>query len=286
LYLPNLTWANHKQICEDSHIEYSDYPYYDRHTKSLDIEKLLLYLNTLPRESIILLHAIAHNPTGVDPTQDQWREIMEVFKKQNHLAFFDCAYQGFASGDIVRDGFVIRLWAKEGLEMMVAQSFSKNFGLYNERIGAFHLVSVSDNNPEILPNANGYIDRIVRAMYSSPSSHGALIIEAIVKDPIMERQWKDDLVTMSSRLKWCRKTLHDELIRLKTPGNWDFIIKQIGMFTFTGLTEQQVTELIQKYHIYLLANGRISLSGVNTHNVVYIAQAIHNVVIYNLKAAL
>jgi len=116
LFLPNLTWANHKSICDDSHVEWSDYPYYNRHTKSLDIDKLKQFLINLEPESVILLHAVAHNPTGVDPTQDEWREIMQVFKDRKHLAFFDCAYQGFASGDIERDGFVIKLWANEGLK--------------------------------------------------------------------------------------------------------------------------------------------------------------------------
>jgi len=279
LYLPNLTWANHKSICEDSGIEFEEYPYYDRHTKALDFQNLLDYFNNLPAESVILLHAIAHNPTGVDPTQDQWRKIMQVFKERSHFAFFDCAYQGFASGDAERDGFVIKLWAEEGLEMMVAQSFSKNFGLYNERIGGFHIVTAADGNAEIVPHADGYMARIVRAMYSSPSSHGALIIQTILTDSELRAQWKKDLETMANRLLWSRKTLYEELVRLRTPGNWDFIIKQIGMFTFTGLTQQQVTELIQKYHIYLLQNGRISLSGVNSKNVHYIAQSIHDVVV-------
>jgi len=279
LYLPNLTWANHKSICEDSGILFEEYPYYDRHTKALDFNNLIEYFNKLPQESVILLHAIAHNPTGVDPTQEEWRKIMQVFKEKNHFAFFDCAYQGFASGDAERDGFVVKLWAEEGLEMMVAQSFSKNFGLYNERIGAFHIVTAANGHPEIVPHADGFLARIVRAMYSSPSSHGALIIQTILTDPELMNQWKKDLVTMADRLLWCRKTLYDELVRLRTPGNWDFIIKQIGMFTFTGLTQQQVTELIQKHHIYLLQNGRISLSGVNSKNVHYIAQSIHDVCI-------
>jgi aspartate/tyrosine/aromatic aminotransferase len=279
LYLPNLTWANHKSICEDSGIAFEEYPYYDRHTKSLDYENLLDYFNNLPPESVILLHAIAHNPTGVDPTQEQWRKIMQVFKDRNHFAFFDCAYQGFASGDAERDGFVVKLWAEEGLEMMIAQSFSKNFGLYNERIGAFHIVTAGDGHPEIVPHADGYMARIVRAMYSSPSSHGALIIQTILTDADLRAQWKKDLETMANRLLWCRQTLFEELVRLRTPGSWDFIIKQIGMFTFTGLTQQQVTELSQRYHIYLLQNGRISLSGVNSKNVLYIAQSIHDVVV-------
>lgn len=285
LYLPNLTWANHMSICEDSSIEWSIYPYYNQHTKSLDIDKLKQFLKNLDPRSIVLLHAVAHNPTGVDPSQQEWIEILQIFKERNHLAFFDCAYQGFASGDIDRDGFVIKLWAKEGLEMMIAQSFSKSFGLYNERIGAFHIVTCPED-VSIIPNAQSYCDRIVRAMYSSPPSHGALIIETIMTNPELEEQWKSDLITMSTRLYWCRKALYDELIRLKTPGNWDFIVRQIGMFTFTGLTEQQVLELVQKYHIYLLKNGRISLTGVNTHNVAYIAQSIHNVVTGQKKSSL
>jgi len=280
LYIPDYTWAIHKSICDDSHIEWAEYPYYDKVTNSLRFDSLIEFLNNVAGESVFLFHAIAHNPTGVDPSKDQWKRILQVVKDKKHVVFFDNAYQGFASGDNDNDRFAIQLWADEGLEMMIAQSFSKNFGLYNERVGGFHLVTNRhvDNPIENRKNAADCLNRIIRAMYSSPPAHGALIVQTIMENPNLVKQWKQDLQTMAKRLEWCRHALYDELVRLKTPGNWKFIIQQIGMFTYTGLSEAQVAEMVNKYHIYLLANGRISLAGINTNNVKYVASCIDAVV--------
>lgn len=275
VYLPNPTWANHKNICADSGVESGVYNYYSEQTKGLDFEGMIKSLESFPDGSIILLHGVAHNPTGVDPKLEQWEAIAKVMTGKNHIAFFDCAYQGFASGDLDKDAAAIRMWANAGAEFFVSQSFAKNFGLYGERTGCIHVV-LKDAKPAIAISAQ--LQRIVRAMYSNPPSYGANLIKTIIGDAQLYEQWRKDLVTMASRLLGVRQALHAKLVELGTPGDWRHIIDQIGMFTYTGLTATQVERLITDFHIYLLSSGRISLAGLNGGNIEYVAKAIHAVV--------
>eukprot|EP01127_Copromyxa_protea_P001118 TRINITY_DN1106_c0_g1_i2.p1 TRINITY_DN1106_c0_g1~~TRINITY_DN1106_c0_g1_i2.p1 ORF type:complete len:241 (+),score=62.28 TRINITY_DN1106_c0_g1_i2:577-1299(+) len=236
---------------------------------------MLESLEAAPEGSIVLLHAVAHNPTGVDPTEDQWREIAKVMFAKKHVTFFDIAYQGFASGDLAKDAFAIRLWAELGADFFIAQSFAKNFGLYGERAGCFHVVMKDAAHASYV---NGQLGRIVRAMYSNPPSYGAAVVNTIVNDPALFDQWKQDLVTMSSRLTGVRQKLYDQLVALGTPGDWTHIINQIGMFTYTGLTSAQVDSIIVNHHVFMLNSGRASLAGLNDSNITHVAKAIHSVV--------
>ncbi|KAI5304985.1 hypothetical protein KEM56_005550 [Ascosphaera pollenicola] len=283
IWVSNPTWGNHHVIFEhgvtaraSSPIEQEFYPYYEPNTCSLDFRGLV---DTLEREGkkgdIILLHACAHNPTGIEPNRDQWQTIADICKRKGLFPFFDIAYQGFASGDLDRDAWAIRLFAAQGLEIAVAQSFSKNLGLYGQRVGALHIVCADDVTAK---KAATQILEIQRSEISMPPSYGARIADMVFSTPALNKQWKEDLKEMSGRIVATRQALFDELTALGTPGSWKHIVDQVGMFSYTGLTVEQIRKLREQYHIYLLDSSRASISGINTKNVKYIAKAIDAVV--------
>jgi len=278
VYLSNPTWANHNQIFSNVGLPTATYPYFNKATKGLDFDGMKAALTAAPDQSIILLHACAHNPTGVDPTMDQWRELAVLMKQKRHFPFFDCAYQGFASGDLARDAAAVRHFVAEGFELVIAQSFAKNFGLYGERAGCFHAVAAP------APDATTTIGRIAsqlaivqRSEISNPPLYGARIASTVLNDPPLFAEWEENLRTMSGRIIAMRKALRSKLEELGTPGTWNHITDQIGMFSFTGLTEPQVLKLREEFHVYMTKNGRISMAGLNTRNVDYFAKAVDKV---------
>lgn len=230
--------------------------------------------------SIILLHACAHNPTGVDLTRPQWIEISKLIRSKKHFPFFDCAYQGFASGDLENDAWAIRYFISEGFELCVAQSFAKNFGLYGERAGAFHFVTAPDSDAtETITRISSQLTVLQRSEISNPPAYGARIASAVLNDEELFAEWEANLRTMSGRIKDMRAVLRAKLEALNgREGSWRHITDQIGMFSFTGLSEPQVLRLRSEAHIYMTKNGRISMAGLNTGNVDYVAQAVHKVV--------
>lgn len=236
-------------------------------------------LKNAPARSIVLLHACAHNPTGVDPTQDQWKEIAAIMKEKNHFPFFDCAYQGFASGDLAKDAWAVRYFIQQGFELLVAQSFAKNFGLYGERAGCFHFITCpgADASTAIKRIAS-QLAILQRSEISNPPAYGARIASLVLNDKTLFAEWEDNLLTMSGRIKDMRRALRSKLEELGTPGSWNHITDQIGMFSFTGLNEHQVQKLREVAHVYMTKNGRISMAGLNTRNVEYFAQAVDKVV--------
>ncbi|KAI1491282.1 aspartate aminotransferase [Biscogniauxia mediterranea] len=279
VYVSNPTWANHHQIFNNVGIPTVQYPYFSKETKGLDFENMKLSLLSAPDKSVILLHACAHNPTGVDPTIDQWKEIATIMRQKSHFPFFDTAYQGFASGDLMKDNAAIRYFVEEGFELVVAQSFAKNFGLYGERAGCFHMIT----GPA--PEAQSTITRIAsqlailqRSEISNPPLYGARIASTVLNDPALFSEWEENLRTMSGRIISMRKALRAKLEELGTPGTWNHITDQIGMFSFTGLTEAQVLKIRKDAHVYMTNNGRISMAGLNTKNIDYVAKAIDKVV--------
>lgn len=279
LFLSNPTWANHKAILSAAGIAPIDYVYYDPKTIGLDEKGLLAALEKAPDGSAFLLHACAHNPTGVDPTQQQWKTIAEVFARKHHFAFFDSAYQGFASGDLNRDAWAVRHFVERGdIPLLVCQSFAKNAGLYGERIGALHIVS-----PTHAAQVKSQLSTLARAEISNPPAYGAQVVQRLLTNPDLFAQWKRDVEGMSYRIQDMRTALRDALEKRQTPApasaqDWSHITKQIGMFCFTGLTPTQCQALIDQHHIYLTANGRISMAGINSSNVDYVAQAIDQVI--------
>jgi len=275
VYYSDPTWGNHISIIEKAHLVPKKYPYFHPKTKGLDFEGMCKGLEAAAPGSIVLLHVAAHNPTGVDPTPEQWRILAKIVKAKKLFPFFDSAYQGFATGDIRRDAESIQIFLEEGLQMFVAQSLAKNMGLYGERIGALHVVCTSK---DVAERVLSQLNLIIRPMYSSPPSNGARIAFKVLSNPQYRKRWEEELKGVSGRIIEMRRVLHDELVNLKVPGTWDHIVKQIGMFSYTGLTPAQCESLINKHHIYLIKNGRISMAGVTTKNVKYIAKAIQDVV--------
>jgi len=225
---------------------------------------------------VFLLHACAHNPTGVDPTAEQWEKIAEIMLAKKHYAFFDCAYQGFASGDLDRDSSAVRYFVKQGVPMLVCQSFAKNAGLYGERVGALHIVPPTKDAAD---RVKSQLSVLQRSEISNPPSHGARLVALILNDAGLFEEWKRDIKTMAGRIIDMRKELYSLLTEeLKTPGSWEHIINQIGMFSFTGISAEQSKGLTEKAHIYLTTNGRISMAGLNSHNVRYFAENLDKVV--------
>ncbi|XP_060534385.1 aspartate aminotransferase, mitochondrial-like isoform X2 [Cylas formicarius] len=274
VYLPNPTWANHTPIFKHSGLDLKTYKYYDPNSCSLDFCGMMEDISNIPQKSIILLHAIAHNPTGVDPSQEQWMEISEAIKKKNLLVFFDMAYQGFVSGDLDADAASVRLFIDECHPILLAQSFAKNMGLYGERAGAFTVIT---DSKEETARVLSQLKILIRAMYSNPPVHGARIVAEILKSPELTCQWKDELKGMADRIMAMRKKLKQGLEKEGSTRNWDHITNQRGMFCFTGLKPEQVKKLTAEFSIYLTMNGRISIAGVGSKNVDYLAHAIHQV---------
>jgi len=264
--------ANHFQIFNNVGIEPVGYPYYDPKTIGLDYTGFLNTLKMAPERSVFLLHACAHNPTGVDPTQEQWKVIAEVMLERKHYTFFDCAYQGFATGNLDQDAWAVRYFVARGVPLLVCQSFAKNAGLYGERVGALHVVS---QDKETADRVKSQLSVLQRSEISNPPSHGARLVSLILNDPVMFEEWKEDIKTMAGRIKDMRKELYRLLKEeLKTPGKWDHIVEQIGMFSFTGLSVEQCKGMVEKGHIYMTENGRISMAGLNSHNIGYVAERI------------
>lgn len=278
VYIPNPTWGNHKAIIQHAGLEFQEYTYYDPNTKGLNFEDFIGEIDSAPKNSVFLLHACAHNPTGVDPSQDQWREIQDLMARKQHLAIFDMAYQGFASGDVDKDAFPVRLFANEENPMIVMQSFAKNFGLYGERIGN---LSVVCDSPQETDRVLSQLKILARPMYSNPPIYGSRIVSTILGNPELKSQWLADVKTMADRIINMRNSLANLLKAKGSLHDWSHIVKQIGMFAYTGLLPEHCNELMDKHHIYLTMDGRISMAGLNSKNVEYVAEAIETVTRFN-----
>jgi len=274
VYVPNPTWGNHMPIATDSGLQWKYYKYYKPETKGLDLDGLLSDVKSAPERSIFLFHACAHNPTGVDPREDQWKQISKAVKDKNHFVIIDSAYQGFASGDPVKDTFAVREFVKDGHEIAICQSFSKNFGLYGQRVGVLSMITSSK---EEASRVESQLKILARPMYSNPPIHGARIVSSILSDAKLRQQWEVDVKEMAERIIKMRSLLRKELENLGSKHKWNHITDQIGMFCFSGLTPEQVDRLTNEFHIYLTRNGRISMAGVTTKDIPYLAKAIHTV---------
>lgn len=274
LYLPTPSWGNHTPIFKDSGLNVKQYRYYDPATCGLNFQAALDDISKIPEKSIILLHACAHNPTGVDPKPEQWKELSKLIKDKKLFPFFDMAYQGFASGDVARDAFAVRLFVKEGHHIALAQSYAKNMGLYGERAGAFSLIAGSKQEADTVMSQ---LKILVRPMYSNPPVHGARIVAEILGDATLKATWLKDVKGMADRIISMRTQLKDNLKKEGSSHNWDHITDQIGMFCFTGMKPDQVERLTKTFSVYLTKDGRISMAGVTSKNVGYLAKAMHEV---------
>ncbi|XP_043840650.1 aspartate aminotransferase, cytoplasmic [Dromiciops gliroides] len=276
VYVSAPTWENHNGVFGAAGFtDIRTYHYWDAAKRGLDLQGMLQDMENAPEFSIFVLHACAHNPTGTDPTPEQWEKIAAVMKRRFLFPFFDSAYQGFASGDLDKDAWAVRYFVNEGFELFCAQSFSKNFGLYNERVGNLTVVGKdSDNVQRVLSQ----LEKIVRVLWSNPPAQGARIVATTLSNPELFNEWKENVKTMADRILLMRAELRSRLEALGTPGTWNHITEQIGMFSFTGLTTKQVEYLINEKHIYLLPSGRINMCGLTTKNLDYVATSIHEAV--------
>ncbi|XP_011504531.1 PREDICTED: aspartate aminotransferase, mitochondrial [Ceratosolen solmsi marchali] len=274
IYLPTPSWGNHSPLFKMSGLGVKSYRYYNPENCGLDFQGALEDINNIPEQSIILFHACAHNPTGVDPKPEQWYELSELVKKKKLFCFFDMAYQGFASGDVNKDSQAVRLFIKEGHYIALAQSFAKNMGLYGERVGAFSLINSSKEEAACTLSQ---LKILIRPMYSNPPINGARIVTEILSNSELKKEWLTDVKGMADRIISIRAKLEENLKKNGSTRNWSHITDQIGMFCFTGLKPDQVERLTKEYSVYLTKDGRISMAGVTSKNVDYLAYAIHEV---------
>lgn len=278
IIVPKPTWANHIAVLTDAGLQASYYDYYNTSINNLDFEKLISSIEATEDESIILLHACCHNPTGMDLSSDQWDTVLDLIIKKNLLPMVDMAYQGFASGDPYEDIEVIRKLNKLVADGQIpsyslCQSFAKNMGLYGERTGSVSIVTESGDHAK---QVESQLKKLIRPMYSSPPIHGSKIVETIFENPQLLENWLGDLNAVVGRLNTVRSKLYEKLDKSKY--NWDHLTKQRGMFIYTGLSQEQVIRLRDEFSIYATEDGRFSISGVNDNNVDYLADAINKVI--------
>jgi len=275
IYLPGPTWGNHIPIMRDAGLDVRTYRYLDKATgTSLDFDGMLEDLAAVPDGSAVMLHACAHNPTGVDPTPEQWVQLSAALKGRSLALFFDSAYQGFASGDAEADAFSVRQFVTDGHSFALAQSFAKNFGLYGERVGLLSLVCADADEAA---RVDSQLKLVIRPMYSNPPIHGARIVSAVLSDPALEAQWREECKQMANRIIEMRAALRAALAAAGSTRDWSHMTSQIGMFCYSGMSKDQVAKLRDDYSIYITGDGRISMAGVTAANVEYIAQAMAEV---------
>lgn len=264
----NPTWGNHNALFAASGLKVLRYRYYTP-KGGVDFSGLTQDLNALLDKSVVLLHACCHNPTGYDLTKAQWDEVLDICRKNHLIALLDIAYQGFGDG-LVEDTYAVRLFARSGLDFCVASSFSKNFGLYGERIGALTVVTQNEKEAyAVLTNA----ESLVRSSYSNPPLHGARIVRNVLTDPEKKGAWEKEVAGMRNRIRTMRITLAQNIKEIGAKRDFSFITRQKGMFSYTGFTPEQIERLAREFGIYAVSNGRICLCGLNDKNIAYVAEA-------------
>lgn len=279
ILVPKPTWANHVAVFKDAGLEPEFYAYYETSKNDLDFDNLKQSLTNAPNESIVLLHACCHNPTGMDLTSEQWDEVLQIIQDKKLFPLVDMAYQGFASGKPFEDIGLIRKLTQLANENKIpsfalCQSFAKNMGLYGERTGSISIITPSG---EASKAVESQLKKLIRPMYSSPPIHGSKIVEVIFDESSgLLPQWLEELDTVVGRLNTVRSKLYEKLD--KSNYNWDHLLKQRGMFVFTGLSPEQVIRLRNEYSVYATEDGRFSISGINDNNVDYLANAINEVI--------
>ena len=267
IYIPHPSWPNHRSIFERAGCKVETYPYYSRSLHGFNYESFLACLKILPPNSAVLLHAACHNPTGCDPTSEEWAAIARLMRERRLLPFFDFAYQGLGDG-IEEDAAAIRHFASEGLEFLVAYSCSKNFSMYSQRVAALYVVN--SNSAEKIRVAS-QIKRIIRALNSNPPSFGATIVAHILKGPL-HSQWENDLTVMRKRLQTVRSDFVHRL--MKESSDFRPLLQHRGMFSYIDLEKPEVLQLRDRFGIYMLESGRISIAGLNAQNLDYVAHSI------------
>ena len=267
------SWENHRALFEGAGFKVGTYPYYDAPTRGLNFAGMCAALRAAPAGTIIALHACCHNPTGVDLAIEQWREVARICKAQGLVPMLDIAYQGFGDG-VDTDAAAVRLFADEGLSFFVASSFSKSFSLYGERVGALTIVTgSSDESARVLSQ----LKRVIRTNYSNPPTHGGSIVAAVLGDARLRALWEEELAEMRNRIKAMRKALVEGLKARGVQGDYSFVLKQNGMFSYSGLSTAQVDRLRSEFGIYAVSSGRVCVAALNSKNIDYVCDALASV---------
>ncbi|WP_137885383.1 amino acid aminotransferase [Pseudomonas sp. 2FE] len=267
------SWENHRALFESAGFPVQNYRYYDASSNGVNRAGLLEDLKALPPRSIVVLHACCHNPTGVDLNLEDWGKVLEVLKEQNHVPFLDIAYQGFGDG-IEEDAAAVRLFAKSGLTFFVSSSFSKSFSLYGERVGALSIVTESK---EQAAKVLSQVKRVIRTNYSNPPTHGATVVAAVLNSPELRALWEEELGEMRIRIRAMRTALVEQLAAQGAKRDFSFVARQCGMFSYSGLTAEQVERLKNEFGIYAVSTGRICVAALNNSNLNAVTSAIAKV---------
>jgi aromatic-amino-acid transaminase len=270
VWISNPSWENHRQLFGAAGFKVENYPYYDAKTNGLDFEGMISTIKNLPAKSIVLLHACCHNPTGVDPSKEQWARIVEVFKTHDLIPFIDFAYQGFGDG-IDEDAYAVREFAKAGISCLISSSFSKSMSMYRERVGAMTILTSS---AEEAKRVLSQLKRTIRTIYSNPASHGAQVAALILTDPKLRAAWEIEVAEMRNRIQQMRMEFVKALAANGVKKDFSFVTRQKGMFSYTGLSKEIVHKLRDQFSLYLVDSGRACIAAMNEKNLPYICQAI------------
>lgn len=273
VWISDPSWENHRALFEYAGFKVNTYPYYDPATRGVDFFGMSDTLKALPAGSIIVLHACCHNPTGADLSDAQWDEIIDIVKTRKLIPFLDMAYQGFSEG-IESDGRIVRRFSSQYTPVLVSNSFSKSFSLYGERVGAFSIVA---GNADEAARTLSQLKRIIRTNYSNPPIYGAKIVATVLANPELRQMWENELTSMRVRIHEMRHKLADELTARKYGQDFSFITRQNGMFSYSGLTPEQVERLKNEFSVYIVSTGRVCVAALNSHNLDYVVNAISSV---------
>jgi aspartate/tyrosine/aromatic aminotransferase len=273
IWVSEPTWENHKNVFIAAGLKVAGYPYYDAKSRGLDFDAMKRALAAVPAGDVVLLHACCHNPTGIDPTAEQWEELAQVAQRAGFMPLFDFAYQGFGDG-LQEDAAGLRAFCAKVKEMLIASSFSKNFGLYNERVGALTVLAADRDGAQ---RALSQVKRCIRANYSNPPAHGASAVATILGDAALRSQWETEVTQMRGRINGMRKLFVQTLAAKGVKQDFSFILRQRGMFSYSGLTKDQVRTLRDKYAIYMVDSGRINVAGMTEQNMDRLCTAIAEV---------
>jgi aromatic-amino-acid transaminase len=267
------SWENHRALFEAAGFDVVSYPYYDAASRGVNFDGMLTALAALPRQSVVVLHACCHNPTGVDLSLEQWKQVVETVRAHDLVPFLDIAYQGFGDG-IDADAAAVRLFADAGVSCFIASSFSKSFSLYGERVGALSVIAA--NHDEAI-RVQSQLKRVIRTNYSNPPTHGAAIVSGVLNNVELRALWEKELGVMRERIRAMRAGLAQRLVAHGVRGDVDFITRQRGMFSYTGLSAVQVDRMRDEFGIYAVGTGRICVAALNSGNIDAVALAIATV---------
>jgi len=275
IWISDPSWENHRAIFEYAGYEVNTYPYYDPETHGLKFDAMIETLDGLPAGSVVLLHACCHNPTGVDLKEDQWERVIQTVKKRELVPFLDLAYQGFADG-LDADACAVRRFGDACTAVFVSSSFSKSLSLYGERVGAFSVVTEDASE---VTKVLSQVKRVIRTNYSSPPTHGGQAVATVLTTPELRTLWDQELGQMRDRIKTMRRQLVEKIRAIRADFDFSFVVEQRGMFSYSGLTREQVRRLREEYSVYAIDSGRICVAALNTRNVDYVAKAIASVLV-------